>query len=510
MAILTGLYLWCALVGTLIWYYIHVPWNFPRQLPRIPLYVSLLGLWSNMGQDEIYERWLRRPLEKHGAVVIWFAGRWNVLVTRPHYLTDMFRNEDVYAKAGSQVKIPWSVIASLVGDNIINSHGTTWRLYTGIMKPGMQKREFDTKPMLRKSRRLVDLFIEKQNAVAEDEETGIEDGVFVNGLVQKWAIDVMGESFLDYDFQCLEKPHVRVEELQTIIKKTLFKPLYFNFPTLDKYPYVFTSRRRAFAIMKEFEDLLYHTVRTNPRKYEQENRELQDKQVVHMLEEALDSGKINDKQFRSNIKIMFLTAHENVQQLVNSTFWELGKNQDVQNRLRQEILDTQTDTPTAELVNGMPYLTSTIFELLRLYPPVSQLINRVTLQPTVLGGDICIPAHTWVGWNAYGVHINRDVWGPTAQEFRPERWGTKPEENQAKFRRETVRGAYIPFNAHTRKCLGQGFALLEMKVMLFELLRRVKWNIHPDYHLKLTSGGILAPLGCKVVFQEVSDDAELN
>jgi len=138
-------------------------------------------------------------------------------------------------------------------------------------------------------------------------------------------------------------------------------------------------------------------------------------------------------------------------------------------------------------VNRLPYLTSVIFELLRLYPPVSQLINRVTLRPALLGGEISIPAHTWVGWNAYGVQIDPQAWGPTAAEFRPERWGRTVEEMQAKFRRETVRGAYIPFNAHTRKCLGQGFALLEMKIVLFEMVRRVRWVVHPEYRVKLTS-----------------------
>ena len=138
----------------------------------------------------------------------------------------------------------------------------------------------------------------------------------------------------------------------------------------------------------------------------------------------------------------------------------------------------------------MPYLTSVVYELLRLYPPVSQLINRVTREPAVLGGKIAIPANTWVGWNAYGVQIDKRIWGPTAQKFVPERWGTTVEEMQSMFRKETVRGTYIPFNAHTRKCLGQGFALLEMKIILFELARRVEWTIHPDYKLKLTSVSI--------------------
>ena len=159
----------------------------------------------------------------------------------------------------------------------------------------------------------------------------------------------------------------------------------------------------------------------------------------------------------------------------------------MQTKLREEILQAGTVDPVADTVNKLPYLTSVIYEFLRLYPPVSQLINRVTTEPAVLGGEISIPAHTWVGWNAYGVHIDERVWGPTAKQFIPERWGTTVEEMHAKFRRECVRGAYIPFNAHTRKCLGQGFALLEMKMVLFEMLRRVSWTVDPAYKLKLTS-----------------------
>jgi xanthocillin biosynthesis cytochrome P450 monooxygenase len=177
-----------------LYQYVRIPSDMPKNIPAVPIYVSLLGLWSDMGQDEIYDRWLRKPLEQYGAVKIWFAGRWNVLTTRPEFLTDMFRHEDVYAKAGSQKKIPWSVIASLVGDNIINAHGDTWKLYTSIMKPGLQKRVFSTKPILDKARTLVTLFLQEQEKVTK------EGGVLVNPLSQRFAIAVMGESFLDIDF----------------------------------------------------------------------------------------------------------------------------------------------------------------------------------------------------------------------------------------------------------------------------------------------------------------------
>lgn len=121
-----------------------------------------------------------------------------------------------------------------------------------------------------------------------------------------------------------------------------------------------------------------------------------------------------------------------------------------------------------------------------------------------MGGEIPIPARTFVGWNAFGVHTNPRVWGDDAALFRPERWGKTTGEMQARFRRETVRGAYIPFNAHSRKCLGQGFVLLQMKVFLFELVRRVEWKVDPGYQRKMTPGGILAPLGCRVVLTKLN------
>ena len=133
---------------------------------------------------------------------------------------------------------------------------------------------------------------------------------------------------MTFDNQCLENPGMRIEELQSIIKRTIFKPIYFNFPTLDKYPYIFRSRARAFNIMKEFEDLLYHLVRNRPRKLGlKEPVKPEDELVIHMLERALEEGRINDTQFRANLKIVFLTAHENTQQLLNSAFWQLGSDQ---------------------------------------------------------------------------------------------------------------------------------------------------------------------------------------
>lgn len=91
---------------------------------------------------------------------------------------------------------------------------------------------------------------------------------------------------------------------------------------------IFKSRRTAYNIMQEFEDLLFDLVKNRPKKLaRKEPLAPQDELLVHMLERAFEAGKIDEQQFRDNLKITFLTAHENTQQLLNSTFWQLGVNQ---------------------------------------------------------------------------------------------------------------------------------------------------------------------------------------
>ncbi|KAI4173490.1 MAG: hypothetical protein LQ346_008411, partial [Caloplaca aetnensis] len=264
MAVVTAvtLGLWC--LGLLLWWKIRVPSNLPRNLPKIPVYVSLLGLWSDLGQDEIHDRWLRKPLEQHGAVRFWFAGRWSILVIKPRYLTDMFRNEHIYAKAGNQKKIPWSVIASVLGDNIISSHGDNWRLYTSIMTPGMTKWDFDCRPLVNKSQKLAELLLQAHSRSAPGK------GVVINPFILRYAISVMGQSFLDIDFQRL-----------------IFKPFYMNFPVADKYPALFPSRKRAFTLVKRFESLLCELIRDRPRTGSERKHQSDNDQVVHMLDQAL-------------------------------------------------------------------------------------------------------------------------------------------------------------------------------------------------------------------------------
>lgn len=115
---------------------------------------------------------------------------------------------------------------------------------------------------------------------------------------------------------------VPIEQLLTILKPAVFSFLHMNLPVLDRLPALQPSRKKAFRVVERFEQSLYSMVRGK--------REAQvlgrDEVVSHLLQTALEEGKISDRQFRSNLKIIFMVGHENIQFLLTSAILEMGRN----------------------------------------------------------------------------------------------------------------------------------------------------------------------------------------
>jgi hypothetical protein len=68
-------------VASLFVYLFTPPRHFPRNIPTIPFYYALLPLYFDVDQAENYRRYLKEPLAKYGAVKIFFASQWNILVS---------------------------------------------------------------------------------------------------------------------------------------------------------------------------------------------------------------------------------------------------------------------------------------------------------------------------------------------------------------------------------------------------------------------------------------------
>ncbi len=162
--------------------------------------------------------------------------------------------------------------------------------------------------------------------------------------------------------------------------------------------------------------------------------------------------------------------------------------QDVQSKLYAGIQERVLNhtCPDLETLQDMPLLTAVIYESLRLFPPIGQLVNRKASENVLLGGDTAIPKGTYLGYNCYSTNRDPATWGPTADCFEPGRWGESTAAIQKNYRMRRARAEFISFHGGRRACLGEKFAMLQLRVTLVTLAREFTWRLDPSWVDRMT------------------------
>jgi cytochrome P450 len=118
-------------------------------------------------------------------------------------------------------------------------------------------------------------------------------------------------------------------------------------------------------------------------------------------------------------------------------------------------------------------LTMVIHESLRLYPPVP-VVSREALEDIKFEN-----IHVTKGVNVWilllALHQDLDIWGSDAKEFNPERFA-----NGANGACKLPH-VYLPFGVGQRTCLGQNFAMVELKIILALIVSNFSFSLSPKY-----------------------------
>lgn len=198
-----------------------------------------------------------------------------------------------------------------------------------------------------------------------------------------------------------------------------------------------------------------------------------------MLQLMMDSrGKegnkvdLSPRDVTAQAFIFFVAGFDAVSTNMSFAAHELAVNPDVQSRLQEEIDQVFRETngePSYEAINAMKYLDAVLNETLRKHPIVPFLDRvcnkRYELPPTLPGAKPITlePGMTvWVPVSA--IHSNPDYY-EEPEKFNPDRFlkGGDASNKSATF---------LTFGIGPRQCIGNRFAILETKVVLFHLLAR--------------------------------------
>lgn len=233
-----------------------------------------------------------------------------------------------------------------------------------------------------------------------------------------------------------------------------------------------------------------------------------------ILSTALQGGGFTVDQTVDQAMTFLAAGHETVAAAMTWALYALSRHPDVQRRLRKEVREhlpsVESDAGvTSTDVEDLPYLTAVCSEILRMYPPIPLTIRQPIEDTTIQG--VPIPKGTRIVLCAWALNRCQRYWGPTANEFIPDRWLTERPlradgdskqigsdeaiDASGKEKERTTSGgssspyANLTFMHGPRSCIGQSFARAEFACLLAAFVGRF------EFDLKAGCEGVKGELG---------------
>lgn len=183
-----------------------------------------------------------------------------------------------------------------------------------------------------------------------------------------------------------------------------------------------------------------------------------------------DGALFSDYEIRDHMNFLLFAAHDTTTSTLSSLMYSLATHTGWQEKLREEVFALDTDNPDIDDLENMELAGLVMRETLRMYPPLS-FIFRFALEEFEFSG-YRIPANTAVAIAPVHSHYLDEYWTNPSQ-FDPERF--------SKERAEEKKHLYqwVPFGGGAHKCLGLYFAEIQVKLVLFHLLKNFRVSKKP-------------------------------
>ncbi|XP_076451559.1 ultra-long-chain fatty acid omega-hydroxylase-like isoform X2 [Babylonia areolata] len=160
------------------------------------------------------------------------------------------------------------------------------------------------------------------------------------------------------------------------------------------------------------------------------------------------------------------------------TLYSMARWPEHQTRVQQEVdavlKGRDSEHILWEDLNRLPYTTACIKEAMRNFATVP-FIERETKETLNIDGHM-IPAGTFVAIQLWCLHHNPTVWD-RPHDYLPERFLGDNLTTMDPFQ-------FVPFSAGPRNCIGQNFAMNELKVMVARLCHRFTLTLDPEHEVR--------------------------
>ncbi|WVW79570.1 hypothetical protein I302_101539 [Kwoniella bestiolae CBS 10118] len=466
-----------------------------------------------------------QPMVPHGRWIKEYGPtfRYKVIAGAPRFYTAdpvalsyILNHADIFPKPPQTRK----GMADMLGNGVLVAEGADHKRQRRLLNPsfsplaikGMIPIFYDKAYELR----------EKFTALIEDEHSGVgaasptppQEMDIVKGTrkidVMSWlgrcTLDVIGLAGFNYDFKALEEPHNELAEayrkmFSAGMEVTVGAILQALFPVLQIFPtermkMVKESSAKTKEIGQKLIDEKKQAILAAHTHGIEKKEDIGHDLLSHLIKANMASDlrpdqKLSDDEVLAQITTFMLAGNETSSTALTWILYTLSQHPDAQKRLREEAMGVSDDRPTLDTLNSLSYMDAVIREVLRLSAPAPATM-RESIQPTVVplgtpvkGRDgkmmdsVHLPKGATMMIPILNVNTSIYVWGPDAEQFNPDRF-LKPTASESNTSVPGVWGNLLTFLGGTRNCIGYRFALAEIKVILFVLIRGFEFEELPS------------------------------
>lgn len=182
---------------------------------------------------------------------------------------------------------------------------------------------------------------------------------------------------------------------------------------------------------------------------------------VDMIDILLDQGQLSVDEMIGEMFGLVFAGHETTSNTLTILFMLVLKHPEVKRKVQEEADQVLGDrVPDSLLVGRLRYIEWVIKETLRMYPLFTGF-GRTCVKPITIEG-VYYPAGTHFWIDMIGHHQREDYFDRPSQ-FIPERW-----ENSEEWLKPHT---YVPFYDGAHRCVGERFAIANMRVIIASLFR---------------------------------------
>ncbi|CAH0554676.1 unnamed protein product [Brassicogethes aeneus] len=362
----------------------------------------------------------------------------------------------------------YDFLNSWLGEGLLTSSGKKWQTRRKILTPAFHFNILQ---------QFLNIFNEETNKMVQQfENVGNNGFIDVTPFITQMTLQSIGETAMglkNIDEATQKAYRQSIYRIAQLLLLKLLKP-WIRLPFV--YPFSTVGREEK----KEVEKL--HRF-SNSVIAEREKRFLEEKEHksesysgrkrMAMLDLLLsakhEDGNIDNEGIREEVDTFMFEGHDTTAMAISYLFLCLGYHQNIQKKVSEEIDEivglTSSKAPTYHDLQELKYTERVIKETLRLFPSVP-FISRIASEDFTTHSGYFIPKGTILHMHIFDLHRHPSIY-ENPEEFDPDRFLPGNSKNRHPF-------AYIPFSAGPRNCIGQRFAMLELKSVLCGVLRKFR------------------------------------